>query len=127
MSMRVIVASGLLAGLLVGAIGWAALVAFGPVPSPSPAPAPSLDLPTLPPSPTPPGAPTPTASATPGPSASTVPSGSPGASGSASPAILGVGRPAPALRVPQLGGGTMDLAALKGKPVWVYFMATWCP
>jgi thiol-disulfide isomerase/thioredoxin len=29
--------------------------------------------------------------------------------------------------VPQVGGGTIDLAALKGKPVWVNFMATWCP
>ncbi len=26
-----------------------------------------------------------------------------------------------------LGGGTIDLAALKGKPVWVNFMATYCP
>lgn len=115
-----------MAGLLVGAAGWAALVAFGPVPSPSPTPAPSLDLPTLPPSPTPPGSPTPAASAT----ASAAGSGAPGASGSASPAspaILGVGEAAPALRVPQLGGGTIDLAGLKGKPVWVYFMATWCP
>jgi thiol-disulfide isomerase/thioredoxin len=38
-----------------------------------------------------------------------------------------VGEPAPALVVPQVGGGTIDLAALRGKPVWVNFMATWCP
>ena len=40
---------------------------------------------------------------------------------------FGVGEPAPALVVPQVGGGTIDLATLKGKPVWINFMATWCP
>jgi thiol-disulfide isomerase/thioredoxin len=29
--------------------------------------------------------------------------------------------------VPQVGGGEIDLASLRGKPVWVNFMATWCP
>ena len=38
-----------------------------------------------------------------------------------------VGEPAPPLVVPQVGGGTIDLANLKGKPVWLNFMATWCP
>jgi cytochrome c biogenesis protein CcmG/thiol:disulfide interchange protein DsbE len=38
-----------------------------------------------------------------------------------------VGEPAPRLVVPQVGGGMVDLAALRGKPVWVNFMATWCP
>jgi thiol-disulfide isomerase/thioredoxin len=28
---------------------------------------------------------------------------------------------------PQVGGGTIDLVNLRGKPVWVNFMATWCP
>jgi cytochrome c biogenesis protein CcmG/thiol:disulfide interchange protein DsbE len=128
MSTRVIVASGLLAGLLVGAIGWAALVAFGPVATPSPTAPPSLELPTLPPSATPPvpsGAASSSASSSP--TASGAGSPSPLATGSAGAAILGVGQPAPPLRLPQLGGGTIDLAALRGKPVWVYFMATWCP
>ena len=35
--------------------------------------------------------------------------------------------PAPALVVPQVGGGTIDLANLRGMPVWINFMATWCP
>lgn len=38
-----------------------------------------------------------------------------------------VGKPAPVLVVPQVGGGTIDLAALRGKPVWVNFMGTYCP
>ena len=38
-----------------------------------------------------------------------------------------IGQPAPALVVPQVGGGTIDLASLKGKPVWINFMATSCP
>ena len=38
-----------------------------------------------------------------------------------------VGEPAPALLVPQVGGGTIDLASLRGKPVWVNFMQTTCP
>jgi thiol-disulfide isomerase/thioredoxin len=38
-----------------------------------------------------------------------------------------VGQPAPPLRVPQVAGGTVDLAALRGRPVWVNFMRTDCP
>jgi thiol-disulfide isomerase/thioredoxin len=38
-----------------------------------------------------------------------------------------VGEPAPALLVPQVGGGTIDLANLRGKPVWINFMRTDCP
>ena len=38
-----------------------------------------------------------------------------------------VGQPAPPLAVKQLGGGTIDLAKLKGKPVWLIFMQTTCP
>lgn len=38
-----------------------------------------------------------------------------------------IGEPAPALSVPQLGGGKVDLANLIGRPVWVNFMQTTCP
>lgn len=34
--------------------------------------------------------------------------------------------PAPALRAPLLQGGSFDLAAQRGRPVLVYFWATWC-
>jgi peroxiredoxin len=42
------------------------------------------------------------------------------------PAPSHIGEPAPALSVPQVGGGTIDIANLKGQPVWVSFMATSC-
>ncbi|MGA7873980.1 MAG: TlpA disulfide reductase family protein [Candidatus Binatus sp.] len=38
-----------------------------------------------------------------------------------------VGQTAPALIVPELAGGTFDLAAERGKVVIVNFWATWCP
>ncbi|CAN5736570.1 hypothetical protein BH20CHL5_BH20CHL5_06290 [soil metagenome] len=34
---------------------------------------------------------------------------------------------APPLRLAQLGGAEIDTAALRGQPLWVNFMATWCP
>ena len=49
------------------------------------------------------------------------------ASPSGSGALFHIGEPAPALVVPRVGGGTIDLANLKGKPVWVNFMGTYCP
>jgi len=66
------------------------------------------------------------------------PAASPGASPGASPAaspdasspsggLFGVGLPAPPLQVERLGGGTIDLASLRGKPVWVVFTGTYCP
>jgi thiol-disulfide isomerase/thioredoxin len=42
-------------------------------------------------------------------------------------AAFHIGEPAPALVVPRVGGGTIDLAMLRGKPVWVNFMGTYCP
>lgn len=37
-----------------------------------------------------------------------------------------VGRPAPEFAVPGLGGGTVTLAAYRGRPVVINFLATWC-
>lgn len=70
---------------------------------------------------------TPAASASPVATAPT--SASPGVTPSpdAGESNFHVGEPAPPLRVPQLGGGEIDLASLRGTPVWVNFMATWCP
>jgi peroxiredoxin len=41
--------------------------------------------------------------------------------------LFGVGSPAPALSVERLGGGSIDLASLRGHPVWVAFTGTYCP
>lgn len=56
-----------------------------------------------------------------------LPSASPSTSASAAAGPFHVGQPAPALDVPQVGGGTIALANLRGKPAWIDFMATWCP
>jgi thiol-disulfide isomerase/thioredoxin len=92
-------------------------------PAPTAAPLPS-------PAPSPASSPTPLASTattpTPTPLASTATTPTPTASGSVSPFPL-VGRRAPTLTAPQVGGGAIDLAALLGKPVWVVFTGTYCP
>jgi thiol-disulfide isomerase/thioredoxin len=110
------VVAGLLAGIAAAVVLIAGVVAFAPepvVPTPSPATLPSVTA----------GTPTagpslaaPTIATTASPQASAA-GGSP----------FHVGEPAPPLVVPQVGGGTIDLVALRGKPVWVNFMATWCP
>jgi cytochrome c biogenesis protein CcmG, thiol:disulfide interchange protein DsbE len=118
--------TGLLAGVLVAAGVLAAFVFVGPDPiGLRPTPTPTL-----------------LAVATPTPSASAVASGSATPSGSAAPSGSGapapsgsgvvqagfhVGEQAPALSVPQLGGGSIDLTALRGKAVWLNFMQTSCP
>jgi thiol-disulfide isomerase/thioredoxin len=42
-------------------------------------------------------------------------------------AAFGIGEPAPPLRVTTLTDEVIDLAEMRGWPVWVNFMATWCP
>ena len=46
---------------------------------------------------------------------------------SSPPVGLAVGDQAPPLALPRLGGGTVDLSSLRGRPVWINFIATWCP
>jgi thiol-disulfide isomerase/thioredoxin len=118
MKTGVAILTGLLAGILVAAGVLAAFVLVGPDPvglRPTPSPifsaAPSLAA-----------------------SASAIASTSPAPSGSAPvPSVSGdtqaafhIGELAPALSVAQLGGGTVDLTALRGEPVWVNFMQTSC-
>jgi len=79
-----------------------------------------------------PSNPAPTASASaPAPSLAS-PSGSAGAAEPTASSVAGganfhIGEVAPSLRVADLDGGTIDLAVLRGKPVWVNFMGTYCP
>ncbi len=115
---RLSILAGLLAGVAVALLVLGGILALAPEPgaAATPAPVPSVSIPILSPSPS--GAPSPTASGSGAPSA--------GPSGSAA-GLFHVGEPAPALVVPQVGGGTIDLANLRGKPVWVNFMGTYCP
>jgi thiol-disulfide isomerase/thioredoxin len=114
MGPRLSIVAGLLVGVVAAVALLAGVVALAPEPTrqvPSGSPSPVV---VLPPSASATAPPAPTAGATP-PSSTVGPIG------------FHVGEPAPALVVPQVGGGTIDLAALRGKPVWVNFMATWCP
>lgn len=108
---RLSIVAGLVVGVAVAGLLLGGILAFAPDRPSSSTPVPS--------------APAATPAATPG--ATAVASRSTVPSPSAADAPFHVGQPAPALIVPKVGGGTIDLAALKGKPVWVNFMATWCP
>jgi thiol-disulfide isomerase/thioredoxin len=130
MGPRLSVLAGLAAGVIVAfAVLGALIVLWRPTP-PAEAGSP---FPTLEPPPTA----TPSASASPGGSGSPIPSGSAGPSGSVAPSgsvdpsvastLFHIGQPAPSLMVQQVGGGTIDLASLRGKPVWVNFWRTDCP
>ncbi len=115
---RLSILAGLVAGVATAVLVLGGILAFAPepVPTSTPAPQPSVAVASGTPSE---GAPTsPSATASSGPPTS--PSAGPGG-------LFGVGAPAPALVVPQVGGGTIDLANLRGKPVWVNFMGTYCP
>jgi thiol-disulfide isomerase/thioredoxin len=114
MRSRLPVLAGLVSGVLVAALIVVAMVALAPDPAPT-APA-ATALPSLP------ASPSPTPTAVRGPSASPAT-----ASATVGSANFHVGEMAPPLRLPEVGGGTVDLAALRGRPVWVNFMRTDCP
>ena len=111
------IALGLVAGAL-AALGLAvavySLVPVAPAPTAVATPTPAAVLPSPTPTPTPTPSPLPSESTAPGPTRST------------SPFPL-VGRPAPPLAAPGLDGATIDLAAYRGKPVWIVFTGTYCP
>ena len=121
MSSRLAIIGGLLAGVVVAGAILVAAVAFVPDPG-----APTV-APTVPPQFA--SASVPAPSPVPGGSASAgaSPRATASAGSSAGGAAFGVGEPAPPLDLPQVGGGTIALAELRGRPVWVNFMATWCP
>lgn len=113
--MRTVVA--ILAGLAVGialALGLAVAV-YSLVPATGPPSAPATPVPSV--------AVT-TASPSPAPTATV--SASPGETRSPSPFPL-VGQAALPLVAPGLDGTTIDLAAFRGRPVWLVFGGTYCP
>ena len=115
---RLSIVAGLVTGVAVAALVVGGLLFLTPAPSPVVTAPPTQAV--VSPSPS-------VAAPSPSPSASPSSSGAASPSASASAGLFHIGEPAPALVVPQVGGGTIDLANLKGKPVWVNFMATWCP
>ena len=122
MSSRLSILAGLLAGVLVAVVVLGGILYFAPEPGAAETPAPQPSI-LIGPSPSPSVAASPSApGASASPSSSAVPS-----SGSSLAGLFHVGEQAPALSVPQVGGGTIDLTNLRGKPVWVNFMATNCP
>ncbi len=121
MGPRLSVVAGLAAGGLLALAIVAGVVLFGPeivLPAPSAAasesPGPSVAVGRSP-------SVAPSASSRPSPSAP----GS-GAPSDGETANFHIGEQAPTLVVPQVGGGTIDLGLLEGKPVWVNFMQTTC-
>jgi len=123
MGSKVAIAAGLVTGVIVGGMVVGGLVAFLPAtgaaaPTPAPTAAPTMPVA---------ASSSPVASSAPADSPSVSPGASPGTSAATAAAAFHVGQPAPRLVVPTVGGGTIDIASLKGQPVWVNFMATWCP
>lgn len=129
---RLSIAAGLLAGVAVAGLVLGGLVLMGPAPTAPPhvTPAPSVAAePSASASPSVAPSTSPAASASVSASASATGSASASASGSPSASLatlFDIGKPAPKLVLPKVGGGTLDLADLKGKPVWLDFMATDC-
>jgi cytochrome c biogenesis protein CcmG, thiol:disulfide interchange protein DsbE len=122
MGSRLSITAGLLTGLLAAGALLVAFVLVGPDPvRPTPSPAGSEAGVS-------PGASASAGSAvSPSPASSGGPSGSPASPGASTVTEnFHVGETAPALVVPQVGGGEIDLAALRGTPVWINFMRTDC-
>ncbi|HEV8488619.1 MAG TPA: redoxin domain-containing protein [Candidatus Limnocylindrales bacterium] len=112
MESRVPIVAGLASGALAALLLLVMIVAFGPDPGVIPA-APTPDRTAAS------GSPTGVVSTSAPPISTPVPS--PG------DRPFHIGEPAPSLVVPQVGGGTIDLTMVRGKPVWVNFMGTYCP
>jgi len=110
---RVAVLAGLLAGVAVAALVLGGVLLLAPEPVTSPTPVPTIVASPRPSEPSAPDTPPP-------------PTVAPSIVGGEG-ALFHIGEPALPLVVPQVGGGTIDLAALRGQPVWVTFMGTYCP
>jgi thiol-disulfide isomerase/thioredoxin len=119
--MKVSILIGAVAALLIGAVAMAGVLsALGernprvpPAPTPTVAPG-EYGLYTPPPTPSPSPSPSPTATPRPG---ATVAVGTQ------------PGQRAPTIALPHIAGGTIDSGAVTaaGQPLWINFMATWCP
>src|SRR5215218_1610696 len=116
---------GGLAALLVGTVMIAVVLAGIGAASVE---APTAGVPSVPVIPT--AAPRATPSATPAQSPTpTLPVASGGVDSSAPPPRegVGIGELALAVELPLLDGRLLDTAEFEGRPLWINFMATWCP
>ncbi|CAN5212539.1 hypothetical protein BH24CHL7_BH24CHL7_01560 [soil metagenome] len=116
---------GALAGLAIGVILLSALLGtvLGQPPTP-----PTPGAPTAPPMET--GEPPATSSPVPGtPAPSEPPGGSPAPSSlfTQAPEGFAVGQRPPRIQAELLDGGSFDTRDYRGAPLWINFMATWCP
>jgi thiol-disulfide isomerase/thioredoxin len=125
MSPRVSIVAGLVTGLAAGALVIGGILAFAPEPVPVATPAPQASLAVA--SPVASASPSASASASASAGSSAVASGPVPSSSGGTAGLFHVGEIAPPLVVSQVGGGTIDIANLRGKPVWVNFMGTYCP
>jgi thiol-disulfide isomerase/thioredoxin len=116
MSPRTTIVAGLASGVVVAFAALVAAVAFIPEPG-------SVAVGS---SPSPPVAASPGAAGS-SPPATTASPAEPTVGASIGNTRSHVGEPAPTLKVPQVGGGEIDLANLHGRPIWINFMRTTCP
>jgi thiol-disulfide isomerase/thioredoxin len=126
---RLSILAGLVAGVLAAVLVIGGIVAIAPPPVAvaTMAPAPSMSNGLVgTPTPAPTGSATPSGSGIAPSGSGVAPSGGPSSSPGGSTGLFHVGEAAPALVVPKVGGGSIDLAGLRGKPVWVNFMGTYC-
>lgn len=128
MQRRVAILVAMLAGVVTMVVVIGVVVAIAPPVDHPVERAPSLAPPSAtiaPPASTPPPSTAPVSpSVAPPPSSAVIPSPSPG---DPLAAQFHLGQPAPPLVLAKLGGGTIDLSKLRGKPVWLDFMGTYCP
>lgn len=122
MSPRLAIVAGLVGGLATGALVIGGFLALAPAPVPAAPPTAAPSAATV--TPTPPAGSS-AAPSSPASASATVPPAVP--SQNETQALFHVGEEAPSLVVPQVGGGQIDLQLLRGKPVWVNFMGTYCP
>lgn len=116
---RLSIVAGLFAGIAVAVLVLGSIVVLGPDQTPAATPVPTFEA-----SSSPSVGPSVVVAS---PSASSSGAVASGETSEDPGALFHIGEAAPALVVPQVGGGTIDLANLKGTPVWVNFMGTYCP
>ena len=103
---RLSIVAGFVVGIVAAGLVLGGILAFAPDPPPPSTPVPTTAIPT----------------SSPSPSASAPPTTTAVPSASAADGPFRIGQPAPPMSGPKVGGGTIDLATLRGKPAWIYWI-----